>query len=260
MGLPDHTGSLQVSGGLSFGLLLFGFAPEGQGPLQLLGDVEGVEASLVSHHRLEKTNITELLIISSQILQRVRQDQRDPQEQQVQQDRQDQRVQQGLPCTGSPCWLCSGLPGHVSAGPGSSCRSSRPSGRGAAAARRRGCRAEGRPRGTRSAGRRCLCSETEPVTRRVSVRSGQRPPGGLTTHEQPVFERPPEGSCWSSQGLLDLTSDPGHGPNRRSFELGHLQNRAEHALWGEGGYCQEQRVPQVFPAVTLTKQVFLKIL
>lgn len=53
MGLSDHTGPLQISGRLSFGLLLFGFALEGQGLLELLRDVEGVEVPLGSDHGLE---------------------------------------------------------------------------------------------------------------------------------------------------------------------------------------------------------------
>lgn len=53
VGLSDHTGPLQISGCLSFGLLLFRFALEGQGLLELLRDVEGVEAPLGSDNRLE---------------------------------------------------------------------------------------------------------------------------------------------------------------------------------------------------------------
>lgn len=53
VGLSDHAGSLEISGRLSFGLLLFGFALEGQGLLELLRDVEGVEVPLGSDHRLE---------------------------------------------------------------------------------------------------------------------------------------------------------------------------------------------------------------
>lgn len=53
MGLSDHTGPLQISGRLSFGLLLFGFALEGQGLLELIGDVEAVEVPWGSDHRLE---------------------------------------------------------------------------------------------------------------------------------------------------------------------------------------------------------------
>ena len=53
VGLSDHTGPLQISRRLSFGLLLFGFALEGQGLLQLLGDVEAVEVPFGSDHRLE---------------------------------------------------------------------------------------------------------------------------------------------------------------------------------------------------------------
>ncbi len=54
MGLSDHTGPLEISGHLSFGLLLFGFALEGQGLLEFLRDVEQVEAPLGSDHRLEE--------------------------------------------------------------------------------------------------------------------------------------------------------------------------------------------------------------
>lgn len=53
VGLSDHTGALQVSGCLSFGLLLFGFTLEGQGLLELLGNVEGVEMPLASDYRLK---------------------------------------------------------------------------------------------------------------------------------------------------------------------------------------------------------------
>lgn len=53
MGLSDHAGPLQVFGGLSLGLLLFGFAFEGQSLLQLFGDVEGIKAPLCPDHRLE---------------------------------------------------------------------------------------------------------------------------------------------------------------------------------------------------------------
>lgn len=53
MRLSDHARTLQVSGGLSFGLLLFGFASKWQGLLELLGDMEGVEVPLASHHRLK---------------------------------------------------------------------------------------------------------------------------------------------------------------------------------------------------------------
>ena len=52
MGLSDHTGTLQVSGRLSFTLLVFEFALEGQRLLELPGDVEGVEMSLGSDNRL----------------------------------------------------------------------------------------------------------------------------------------------------------------------------------------------------------------
>ena len=53
MGVSDHTGPLEISGCLSFGLLLFGFALKGQGLLQLLRNVEGVKVSLGSVHRLQ---------------------------------------------------------------------------------------------------------------------------------------------------------------------------------------------------------------
>lgn len=53
MGLSDHGGTLQVSGYLSFRLLLFGFALEGQGLVELLGDVEGVEVPLGSDYHLK---------------------------------------------------------------------------------------------------------------------------------------------------------------------------------------------------------------
>lgn len=53
MGLSDHGGPLEISGRLSFGLLLFGFTFEGQSFLELLRDVEGVESPRGSGHRLE---------------------------------------------------------------------------------------------------------------------------------------------------------------------------------------------------------------
>jgi len=53
MGLSDHAGPLEVSGYLSLGLLLFGFAFEGQGLLELLRNVEGIEVSLGSGYRLQ---------------------------------------------------------------------------------------------------------------------------------------------------------------------------------------------------------------
>lgn len=53
VGLSDHTGPQLVSGCLSFGLLLFWFAFKGQGLLELLWDVEGVEVSLGTDHWLE---------------------------------------------------------------------------------------------------------------------------------------------------------------------------------------------------------------
>lgn len=55
MRFSDHSGTLQVSGCLSFSLLLFGFALEGQGLLQLLGDVEPVEVPWGSYYRLERS-------------------------------------------------------------------------------------------------------------------------------------------------------------------------------------------------------------
>lgn len=54
MGFSYHFGPLQVSGRLSLRLLLFGFALEGQGFLQLLGDVQGVEMPRGSYHGLER--------------------------------------------------------------------------------------------------------------------------------------------------------------------------------------------------------------
>jgi len=54
VGLPDHTGPLEVSGRLPSGLQLFGFALEGQGLLKLLGDLEAVEVPLGSDHWLEE--------------------------------------------------------------------------------------------------------------------------------------------------------------------------------------------------------------
>lgn len=53
VGLSDHTGPQLVTGCLSFGLLLFWFAFKGQGLLELLWDVKGVEVSLGTDHWLE---------------------------------------------------------------------------------------------------------------------------------------------------------------------------------------------------------------
>lgn len=53
VGLPDHTGPHEVSGGLSSGLLYFGLALKGEGFLELPGDVELVEVSWGSGYRLE---------------------------------------------------------------------------------------------------------------------------------------------------------------------------------------------------------------
>lgn len=53
MGLSDYARPLEISGCLSFGLLLFGFTFEGQSLLELLRDVEGVKAPWSSDHRLE---------------------------------------------------------------------------------------------------------------------------------------------------------------------------------------------------------------
>lgn len=55
MGLPDHDGSLQVPGDFALGLLQFGFALEWQRFLQLFGDTEGVEVSLLPLNRLQNT-------------------------------------------------------------------------------------------------------------------------------------------------------------------------------------------------------------
>lgn len=54
MGLPDHNRSLQVSGDVALGFMPLGFALEWQSLLQLFGDMEGVEVSLLSHNRLQK--------------------------------------------------------------------------------------------------------------------------------------------------------------------------------------------------------------
>lgn len=55
MRLPDHSGSHQVPGDFALGLLLFGFALKWQSLLQLFGDMEGVEVSLLPHNGLQKT-------------------------------------------------------------------------------------------------------------------------------------------------------------------------------------------------------------
>lgn len=55
MGLPDHSGSLQVPGDFALGFLLFGFALERQSLLQLFGDMEGVEVSLLPLNWLQTT-------------------------------------------------------------------------------------------------------------------------------------------------------------------------------------------------------------
>lgn len=57
MRLSDHAGPLEVPGGLSFGLLLFGFALEGEGLLKLLGNMERIEAARSSDHRLDGNHI-----------------------------------------------------------------------------------------------------------------------------------------------------------------------------------------------------------
>lgn len=52
MGLSYDSRSLQVPWRLAFGLHLFGFAFEGEGLMQLFGNVEGVEVSNLPHNRL----------------------------------------------------------------------------------------------------------------------------------------------------------------------------------------------------------------
>lgn len=52
MGLSYDSRPLQVPWCFAFGLLLFGFALEGEGLLQLFGNVEGVEVSSLPHNRL----------------------------------------------------------------------------------------------------------------------------------------------------------------------------------------------------------------
>lgn len=52
VGFSDHAGPREISGYFPFSLSLFGFALEGQGLLELLGDVKGVEAPRGSGHWL----------------------------------------------------------------------------------------------------------------------------------------------------------------------------------------------------------------
>lgn len=54
MRFSDNTWSLEISGCVFFGLLLFGFTLEGQSLLEFLRDVQGVEAPLSSDYRLER--------------------------------------------------------------------------------------------------------------------------------------------------------------------------------------------------------------
>ena len=54
MGLPDHGGPDEVAGGLALALVLLGLALEGQGLLQLPGDVQTVEVSRGPDHRLQQ--------------------------------------------------------------------------------------------------------------------------------------------------------------------------------------------------------------
>lgn len=54
MGFSDDRGSLEIPGGFSFSSLPFQFAFEGQGFLELFGNMKFVELSRGSDHRLEK--------------------------------------------------------------------------------------------------------------------------------------------------------------------------------------------------------------
>lgn len=65
MRLSDHAGPLEVPRGLSFGLLLFGFALEGEGFLKLLGNMEPIEAARSSDHRLEGNHMDSQPITTS---------------------------------------------------------------------------------------------------------------------------------------------------------------------------------------------------
>lgn len=52
VGFPDDGGPDQVAGGLALGLLLLGLALEGQGLLEVLGDLQPVEPARLPHHGL----------------------------------------------------------------------------------------------------------------------------------------------------------------------------------------------------------------
>ena len=54
MGLPDHGGPEEVPGGLALALVLLGLALEGQGLLELPGDVQPVEVSGGPDHGLQR--------------------------------------------------------------------------------------------------------------------------------------------------------------------------------------------------------------
>lgn len=70
MRLADHDRSLHVSGDFALGLLLLVLALEWQSLLQLFGDMEGVEVSLLPHNRLQKTgkNLHGLIISMRMIM------------------------------------------------------------------------------------------------------------------------------------------------------------------------------------------------
>lgn len=54
VGFSDDSDSLEIPGGFASGSQLFQFALEGQGFLELFGDMKFVELSRSSDHRLEK--------------------------------------------------------------------------------------------------------------------------------------------------------------------------------------------------------------
>jgi len=54
MGLSDHSGPLEIPRSLALGLDLLGFALKWQGLLKLPGDIQPVEVSWGTNHRLPK--------------------------------------------------------------------------------------------------------------------------------------------------------------------------------------------------------------
>lgn len=141
-----------------------------------------------------------------------------------------------LPCTESPCWVCSGCPGHAWAFPASSCPPSCPSDWLEAAERWQDCRAVVQSLETRSAGTRYLHTSQETTGQTINTKIQtniykEKINHQLTAHQQPVLKRGSVRPWWCRQGLLDLTSDPWHCSNRSPFKFGHLQHCVEHALW-----------------------------